>query len=1072
MSEWMRDIVSRSSSMAERRAGKFQTTEALDEQEIAAVRQKLDRWCHSAAKGDGESFSSRLALEGLTIRDAERLLGPARLREDAELPEWTVVLQRIVGAVEQAGKGTAAPEMRLHDPIMVPGEPLPFEHLFLPVLADVERSLQERAGSLADALTPNAWTAVKRSLLRSLTLLSSRALELEFSVFRFGTVTSPDSRVAYFRFIGEMLRGKWSVFLREYSVLAKLLAITVRNWEDALLEFLQRYETDQPWRNERVVPGQRSSGAIEGLEWDGADSHNGGRRVMIVTLSDGGKLVYKPKSLALDTAYSRLLDWLREHGAPCDLTTTEQMDCGSYGWQSFVGHEPLADESEFVPYYRRAGGLLCLAHMLGATDLHEENVIAHGACPVLIDVETLLQPLADNERSDDPAADAEELASGRKARSVLRTMLLPNWRSARYADGKEISGLFGGPLSEPIAVRGFIHLNTDAMKMGSIPFKQPETANLPFLQDRGRGFDFAAISRALIQGFREMYMFLLANRDRLLAEEGPLSAFKGLPARLLFRPTSAYSQLLETSLSPELLRNGADRDIQLDAMCRFLVADDEMSDRWPLVQRELDALWIMDIPYFQIRTDDCRVSDRNGPYGPILFDRSGYDGLIRTLRHMSRNDCDFQTSMIRGTLYAKLAERNTAHSARGGFKSRDQAARLADMEHAIDVLKAAEAIAARLNDEAIIAPDGTRTWIAPRFNGRIIRQRLLGPDLYDGVCGIALFYAALAGITGKMGYRDDALSTLRLLRVKLDSKESFANTRIGGMVGLGSILYTFVRVSRLIDEPELLGDANLIASRITEQRIRADDRFDVMHGAAGAILSLLVLYETERAPGVLNKAVQCGEHLLRNRTTSGEGFRVWAAESGIALAGFSHGASGIAYALFRLFEHTQDERFLEASREAIRYEASIFRNDKGVWPDLRMPEGEEGLTDAWCHGAAGIGLARLGALNAMDTEALHADIETAVRIVRSGLYGSDKDHLCCGTMGRVEFLFSAGRRLNRQDVEREARHAAARIVAEASEGESDSIYRPLGFFNGLAGIGYEWLRLHRPDELPSVLVLE
>ena len=1071
MSEWMRDIVCRSSSMAERRAGEFQAAEALDEEEVAAVRKKWDRWCHSAAKGDWESFSSRLALAELTMHDAERLLGPARLREGAELPEWTVVLQRIASAVEQAGKGTAAPEMRLHDPIMVPGEPFPFEHLFLPVLEDAERSLKERAGSLADALTPNAWTAVKRSLLRSLTQLSWRPLELEFSVFRFGTVTSPDSRTEYFRFIGEMLRGRWSVFLREYSVLAKLMAVTVRNWEDALLEFLQRYETDQPWRNGRIVSGPRSSGAIEALEWDGADSHNGGRRVMIVALKDGGKLVYKPKSLALDAAYSRLLVWLREQGAPCDLATTEQMDCGNYGWQSFVGHEPLADDSEFVPYYRRAGGLLCLAHMLGATDLHEENVIAHGACPVLIDVETLLQPLAGHERSDDPAADAEELASGRKARSVLRTMLLPNWRSARHADGKEISGLFGGPLYEPIAVRGLIHPNTDAMKMGSVPYKQPVTANLPFLPDRGRDFDFAAVSRALIQGFREMYLFLLANRDRLLAEEGPLSAFKGLPARLLFRPTAAYSQLLESSLSPELLRSGVDRDIQLDAMCRFLAADGEMSDRWPLVQRELDALWSMDIPYFQIRTDDFRVSDRNGPYGPVLFDRSGYDSLIRTLRQMSRNDCDFQTSMIRGTLYAKLVERDSAHSA-SGFRSRDQAARLADTEPATGVLEAAEAIAARLNAEAVIAPDGTRTWIAPRLNGRIFRQRLLGPDLYDGVCGIALFYAALAGITGKTSYRADALSTLRLLRVKLGSEEFFANTRIGGMVGLGSILYTFVRVSRLIDEPELLGDANLIASRITEQRIRADDRFDVMHGAAGAILSLLVLYETEREPGVLKKAVQCGEHLLRNRTTRGEGFRVWAAESGIALAGFSHGASGIAYALFRLFVHTQDERFLEASREAIRYEASIFRSDRGLWPDLRMPEGEEGLTDAWCHGAAGIGLARLGALNAMDREALHADIETAVRIVRSGLYGSGKDHLCCGAMGRVEFLFSAGRRLNRQDVESEARHAAARIVAKASECESDSFYRPLGFFNGLAGIGYEWLRLHWPDELPSVLVME
>jgi type 2 lantibiotic biosynthesis protein LanM len=1076
MNEWIRDIAGRSSSLAERRTGLFQPAESEGDTDDS-VRKRMEHWRHIAAKGDAVRFNSRLALAGMTASDAERLLRPARLRDDAELPDWTVALKRIALAMEEAAGDETHLETLMSDPVLVPEKPLPFEHLFLPVIAAAEKSLREHAGSLADTLTWTAWNDVKRGLLKLLTRLSWRALVLEFSVFRFGSVTSPDSRTEYFRFIKAMFRGRWSAFLREYSVLAKLIAIAAQQWEDSLLEFLQRYENDKPWRNRRIVPIPPAEGVIDRLTMDGADSHNGGRRVMVVTLASGGKLVYKPKNLALDEAYSSLITWLRDAGAPCEFMTADQIDCGNYGWQSYIAHEPIKDESEFNLFYRRAGGLLCLAHLLGATDLHEENVVACGAYPVPVDLETLLQPMPGYEQLEDPDSDAEELAVGRRNRSVTRTMLLPYWRSEHHAGNKDISGLFGEPEApgNPVMIRGLLHPNTDAMKPGDISYKPPESPNLPYLRDQGPDFDFTAVTHALVQGYQEMYRFLLDNRDSLLAESGPLRMFKGLPARLIFRPTSTYGHLLETSLSPEFLRDGVDRDIQLDAVSRFLLSDDELFDRWPLVQRELDDLWRMDIPYFRMRTDDCRVRDGSGPYGPVLFEVSAYDRMIRVIRDMSESDCRFQSSMIRGVIYAKLYEKGLAHAIGVPAKRLVQLAEHPGEETAGDPLEAAEAIAARLNGEAVFAADGSRSWIGPKLVGHRYRQGRLGPDLYEGVCGIALFYAALAKTTGKPNYRNDALSTLQLLRERLRSGTSFAKAWIGGMEGLGSIIYTFVRVGRLLDEPELLEEAARIVSRMTDERIQADEQFDIMYGAAGAILSLLVLYEATQDPIVLKRAVQCGEHLLRHRTAQGDGFLVWAGMDGKALAGFSHGAAGIAYALIRLYAHTQDERFLEAAREAVRYETFLFRSGRGVWPDLRVAEGQAGLTDAWCNGAAGIGLSRLNMMDALPADDLRNDIDSAVRIVRSSLHNDGRDHLCCGTMGRVEFLLSAGRKLNRPDIESEARLRAARIVrkyAESPDGDRESVYHFLGFFNGMAGIGYEWLRLHHPEDLPSVLLLE
>ncbi|MFC5469192.1 type 2 lanthipeptide synthetase LanM family protein [Cohnella suwonensis] len=1076
MREWIRDIVNQSSSMAERSSDDYRA-QSWDEADAAEVRKRLTLWCDRAAKGDWDKFAARLALAGMTMDDAESMLGPVRIREAAKLPEWTTTLQLLIASIEDAGKEWVQPERLPGDPCFVPEHPIAFEHLFLPFLQAAIRSLKERAGSLADVLTPDAWHSMERSLLQSLSHVSWRSLDLEFSVYRSGAIAIPGNRTMYTRFVGEMLQGKWLGFMREYSVLAKLASITVRTWEDNLLEFLQRYEVDKPWLNESILSGQPIAGTIAALELNRSDSHNGGRSVIIVTVSDGSKLVYKPKSLSLDAAYSHLLMELRELGAPNDLLPIGQMDCGSYGWQRYIEHKPCADETEIALYYRRAGTLLCISHLLGATDLHNENVIACGAFPVLIDVETMLHPLTNHIQSDDPDADAEELAYDRKTRSLLRTLLLPSWRDLGDTGLKEISGLFGGQQNhaDTITFRGLLHVNTDAMKIGDIPYVQHESTNIPFLQ--GRSLDFNRNSQELIQGFGDMYQFLMSQRKQLLAAGGPLSAFKGIPSRYVFRATAIYSQMLENSYRPDLLRNGIDRDIQLDAMSRFLTSDEELSDRWPLVRRELDDLWRMDIPFFQVRTDECRLTDSSGSFGPDLSPMSGYDYMLHTLQRLDETDCDFQTSLIRGALYTKLSEAEHLAPALSPFPV--QVGEYGEPElSSKEWISNAEQIAVRLSREAIVASDGTRTWIAPRLGGRYPWQAALSYDLYDGHCGIALFYAALFKVTDKISYREDALATLRLLRGKIHRNEvdDFAGKGIGGFVGLGSIVYAFVRIGQLIDEPELLVDATRVAAWFTESRINADDKLDLLHGAAGAVLSLLVLYDVVPDPLILRAAEQCGEHLLRNRRLQSNGHRVWANQSGKALAGLSHGAAGIAYALLRLHALTREERFLRAAEEAIDYELSIFVPDQGIWPDLRSAD-KPGLTDAWCHGAAGIGLGRLVGLSILDTVEIRADIEKAIQAVRLGLHHTGRDHLCCGAMGRVEFLLSAGMRLNRKEIEREARLHASAIVRRHhgywEDGyEPNFIYEPLGFFQGIAGIGYELLRLHDPKSLPSVLAME
>lgn len=390
------------------------------------------------------------------------------------------------------------------------------------------------------------------------------------------------------------------------------------------------------------------------------------------------------------------------------------------------------------------------------------------------------------------------------------------------------------------------------------------------------------------------------------------------------------------------------------------------------------------------------------------------------------------------------------------------------------MVKQAMAIATNLQKWAIRFPDGSANWITLGYSAQAqgCQFQPMGYDLYNGCIGVALFLAALEKVIGNAGFRDLTLAVLlplrKLLRNSQSNQELAKKIGIGGAIGLGSLIYALVRISQFLNEPDLLQDAKQAGSLLTPEIIFADQHLDIIAGTAGAILGLLALEVTADAD-ILELAMAGGNHLLNNRVKSETGYRAWQTLDGKILTGFSHGAAGIAYALLRLYETTDEVKFLEAATEAITYECSVFSPAAGNWPDLRSPQ--PSFMTNWCHGAPGIGLARLGSLAILDTSEIQQEIETALTTTQQfGL--SEVDHLCCGNFGRIDFLLVAACQLLRPRLLDEARKKAALVISRAEKPDSfRGVYDP-SFFRGIAGIGYELLRLAEPNLLPSVLLWE
>jgi lantibiotic modifying enzyme len=203
------------------------------------------------------------------------------------------------------------------------------------------------------------------------------------------------------------------------------------------------------------------------------------------------------------------------------------------------------------------------------------------------------------------------------------------------------------------------------------------------------------------------------------------------------------------------------------------------------------------------------------------------------------------------------------------------------------------------------------------------------------------------------------------------------------------------------------------------------------------------------------------------------------------LAGFSHGSAGITWALLELGNLTGEKRFIETAFDSINYERSLYSRERLNWPDLRTfgdetpfqnnKDGEHGFVSLWCHGAAGIGLSRLWALNTLDDQMVEEEIDIAINTTLRQGFGLNHS-LCHGDLGNLDFLLTASLILEDTQLKAHVYRIASMILESIDKygwvcGVPLKIETP-GLMVGLAGIGYELLRLAEPFRVPSVLSLE
>jgi lantibiotic modifying enzyme len=363
--------------------------------------------------------------------------------------------------------------------------------------------------------------------------------------------------------------------------------------------------------------------------------------------------------------------------------------------------------------------------LIGGSDLHQENLIAAGPVPVVVDCETLFTPHQDKPLSGYGAAmdQALELISG----SVLGTGLLPGRGVALGWRGVDASAIGSLPGQQPVPdVPAIVAAGTDLARVGLVKRQQPVATNHPSPDPvLGRYWDL--VTTAFTDLTERLRRF---DRDGLLA--GWLAEFADRPIRAVLRGTESYAELGRMLWHPASLHDEAAAVTRAgDLLARHARnAPDAPSDP-AVITAEVAELLDGDIPMF---TTTPAVGTLRGPRGTSWGRRA--DLVAEALDRWRITDADLDRQAIQAALVSAYLNEGWLPEQ---FRRIPSTVDGSGLDRRRRTLVAG--IVRTMISTAIEGGDGTVTWVAPVLNPTGWSVQALSADLYSGICGVAVLLA-------------------------------------------------------------------------------------------------------------------------------------------------------------------------------------------------------------------------------------------------------------------------------------------------------------------------------------------
>lgn len=751
-----------------------------------------------------------------------------------------------------------------------------------------------------------------------------------------------------------LLRGNTEYLLNileAYPELTRVLQEVTDNFVSQTRFLAMRFTEDRAVF-ETLTKVNSSCSLLECAPSEG-ETHNGSLTVCILTFSNGSKVVYKPRNLALEHHASELLEYLCKEAGD-DYTTWEvplYIVRSNYGWAKYTPHAPANNISDVRTYYKRAGFLLGYCTALTTSDITSDNLICNGCNPTPIDLETMFYCVLN----------ISSIPKEVRWNSA-QTSILPNWTwKGTDGIGVDLSAL-GGLKEQYVSLNLYQHLEDDNGdgKFGTDGVKIFPGENVLYLDDQAvNPWDYGSELR---EGFN-CFFSTLKKHQRYVIEK--IRSFEGLPCRYVPRPTATYHYALQCSLHASLMRSTEERKTFLTK-----ILDNDNAPAIGFLSAEVKALLNLDIPYAKSSVGALSFSEPHYSGEGHLSPDTYLDGLSNSIDYIesfTESRCSFELTQINNTLTAMRfmydhGKKLTTYSFRDSDSTDCISASLP--ETLKNIKNSQQANLTFLTKKIALELSNNGLWYGFHASpGGYIEYSELGEDLYYGLSGIVYGLVMIHNITPlpTEGIKKLLDETYIRVNTKLDNTGSHLG---GSHFGISSsILPLAISLKYFKDcrhDELLLKYQSYLDTAMSEDWWQkyywGADLLSGMFGTLSVLTKLFELTKDIEFSRLANKLYGKidSELILLNGRRIVQFDRSITTRDDSLLSGISHGVMGCAYSIFYFYKtinHAPETyntfiNFLDWELE--QYDESIKN-----WPDYRRRSESKNGEFSWSHGLPG-----------------------------------------------------------------------------------------------------------------------
>jgi lantibiotic modifying enzyme len=367
--------------------------------------------------------------------------------------------------------------------------------------------------------------------------------------------------------------------------------------------------------------------------------------------------------------------------------------------------------------------------------------------------------------------------------------------------------------------------------------------------------------------------------------------------------------------------------------------------------------------------------------------------------------------------------------------------------------------------------------------------KLMSSSFYDGLAGVLYFLSTVYSIEKDSIIKDTIegiLNTIEQQELK-EEKENKWYGKLGFHTGRTGLAFAIDYAADVIENNAW----NTYAENLLESCMLLSDAYygvDIIDGIAGAIPIFIYFFKRKKEKKYVDFAIALGNHLLQKATKEGDTLS-WNTMPEIKhnLTGYGHGTSGMAHCFAELAAITSDKNYNTIVAQIINYENKCYNSKESNWPDFRNFANiehknveEYACSCAWCHGAPGIGLARLRCYAVTKNSQYLEDaiIAANTTLQTNKVTNLTNFSLCHGLCGNAE-LFQQLYEVTKEEKWKEAVVTLANTLSKEYVLEKRLLpsglpsQKPVfDFMLGEAGMGYFLLRQYDSTKFKNILLFE